>query len=162
MGKQSVCSTAAKDAINEVLILCQPKRGPKHMFHKRCDSHRDHTATKGFRINEFIILYQKECFQIMKETTLLVDEDNYFICQSMKKKIDNALKKKDREAAATNAASNPGTASLSSTTASRPNPTGGVGDGDVTAADPGTSPCNTNAASNPNPIGGGGGVTAEQ
>ena len=80
MGKRSVCSTAAKNAINEVLILCQPKHGPKHMFHKRCDSHRDHMATKGGRINEFIV-YQKECFQIMKETTLLVDDDNYFICQ---------------------------------------------------------------------------------
>jgi len=105
MGKRSVCSTAAKNAINEVLILCQPKRGPKHMFHKRCDSHRDHTATKGFRINEFI-LYQKECFQIIKETTLLVDDDNYFICQSMKKKIDDTLKKRDREAAAAAAANN--------------------------------------------------------
>ena len=68
------------------------------------------TPTPGARLNQY-----NKMDGITPATILLDENKTYPVCKNMKKKIDDAFKKRDRAAVATNnntAASNPGNAAI--------------------------------------------------
>ena len=132
------------DKACDVVVLEAIKGAHFHVgrnFRHKCNIHANAmkaTPTPGSRIND----YNNYVSNGITITTLLDEKETYGICSNMKKKIDEALKKRDREAAAASATN------ASNTNVSTP------GDG-VRAENNNTN--NTNTIHDPPP---GGGVTA--